>query len=138
MIVPVLPSTTTSVNQGAAQNFAAVQLPAEMRACEWTCDITAIGVDAADSYDVSVQTTVDGVNFVDVVHFTQALGNGGVKRFHMKQVADLAEAGFEQAAVLAANAVRHQFGQLHRVRIAIVDASLNGTITFSVTARPLI
>lgn len=101
-------------------------------------DVSAAAADVGDTLDVFVQAMLDGVNYVDVVHFTQVLGNGGAKRYVAKIAPGaIAQAEFEVGAALAAAAVRHLAGDLWRVRWAIVDANANGGFTFGVTAIPM-
>lgn len=100
-------------------------------------DVTAAATDVGDTLDVYVQTLIGG-NWVDVVHFTQVLGNGGAKRYFSKIVADLATAEFENGTSLSAAAVRNFLGDAYRVRYAITDAgTANASWTFSVTAIPM-
>lgn len=98
-------------------------------------DVTAAATEAGDTLDVFVQTTIDGTNWVDVVHFTQVVGNGGAKRYFAKCTSDLAEPMFENSAALAAGSVRNMIGTAYRCRWAMNDATTVGNIsfTFSVT-----
>lgn len=99
------------------------------------CELTAAATDVGDTLDVFVQTTVDGTTWLDAVHFTQMLGNGGAKRYVSKISAALAQAEYETGTSLSAAAVRHIFGSQWRVRWTITDANANGSFTFSVTAN---
>jgi hypothetical protein len=99
-------------------------------------DVTAAATEVGDELDVFVQTQVDGTNWVDVVHFTQVLGNGGAKRYFAKINAGIAQAEFENGAALGAAAVRNILGDTYRVRWAITDAGDdNASFTFSVKAN---
>ena len=99
-------------------------------------DVTAAATDVGDTLDAYVQTTIDGVNWIDVYHFTQVLGNGGAKRYFGKLIADVALTEFENGASLGAAAGRAILGDQYRVRWAIVDAgTANASFTFSVTAN---
>lgn len=101
-------------------------------------DLTAAATDAGDTLNVYVQTTVDGTNWVDVVAFTQCLGNGGAKRYFAKLSATEPQTMFENATALTAGNVRHLIGDQWRVRWDITDASTaNASFTFSVTACPI-
>jgi hypothetical protein len=96
-------------------------------------DVTAAATAAGDTLDVFVQTTVDGVNWIDVYHFTQILGNGGAKRYFGKLIWDVALTEFENAAALGAAAGRAIFGDSWRVRWAITDATTDdASFTFGV------
>lgn len=98
-------------------------------------DVTAAATASGDTLDVYVQTTVDGTNWVDVVHFAQVLGDGGVKRFFSKISASLALTEFENGTALGAAAVRHIVGDRYRVRWAITDATTDdASFTFAVYA----
>lgn len=98
------------------------------------CDLTAAATDVGDTLDVFVQTTVDGTNWLDAVHFTQMLGNGGAKRFISKLSASLSLTEYEVGTALGAAAVRHIFGSQWRVRWAITDADADASFNFSVIA----
>ena len=98
-------------------------------------DLTAAATDVIDTLDVYVQANVDGT-WIDVVHFTQCLGNGGAKQFVAKTCRGLADSEFSLATALGAAAVRHILSDQYRVRWAIVDADANASFTFSVSAIP--
>jgi hypothetical protein len=98
-------------------------------------DLTSAATESGDTLDVFVQTPADGTNWIDIVHFTQALGNGGAKRFIAKIVADAALTEFEAGTALGAAASRAIFGDQYRVRWAITDSgTANASFTFSVVA----
>lgn len=97
-------------------------------------EVTATLTDATDTLDVFVQTTVDGTNWIDVVHFTQIAGDGGAKRYLAKIVTGNTQAAFENATALAASAVRNLSGNSYRVRWDIVSGNLP-SFTFSVRAN---
>lgn len=103
-------------------------------------DVTAAATEAGDTLDVFIQTTIDGTNWIDVVHFTQCTGDGGAKRYIAKINASLAETMFENGTALAESAVRNILGDQYRVRWAIVDVPTadNQSFTFSVTANGII
>lgn len=100
-------------------------------------DLTAAAADAGDKLDVAIQTTVDGTNWTDVIAFTQALGNGGAKRFIAKIDTTLAQAIIENATALTAGNVRNLIGESLRVKYAITndaDATVDSSFTFAVHA----
>jgi len=97
-------------------------------------DVTAAATAAGDKIDVYVQTTLDGTKWVDIVHFTQILGNGGVKLFRTKVNADVATAEFENGAALGAAAVRNIVGDQYRCRWVVTSADAP-SFTFSVVAN---
>jgi len=108
----------------------------EFRAAEFELDVTVSDTDAGDTLDVFIQTTIDGTNWLDVVHFTQVIGTDTAKRFVAKIVGTLAEAMYEVASALAAGSVRHILGKRYRARWDLVDAGAdNASFTFSITAN---
>ena len=115
----------------------AVRLPISFRACAFTLDVTAAATDAADTLDVKIQTLLDGTNWTDVCAFTQVLGNGGAKRYVGKIAAAVANAEFEVGTALAAGNIRHLFGDEYRAVWTIVDADVDASFTFAVTACPM-
>ena len=96
-------------------------------------DVDAAADDALDTLDVFVQTTIDGVNWIDIAHFTQVAGNDspGTHVLKISMLDALTE--FEASASLAAGATRSLFGSRYRVRWEIVDNSGDASFTFSVT-----
>jgi len=134
-VVTLLASTTTPA--GAVDtNGAAIRLPAIQNAVVFILSVTAAATDAADTLDVKVQTMLDGTNWVDVVAFTQVLGDGGALKHVAKISASAAEAMFKDAA-LAAGSVRNLLGDEWRVNHVQVDGDSDATFTFSVTAIPM-
>lgn len=129
----LLASAARTATAGA--NGDAVTLPVAP-AYAFCLDVTVAATDVGDTLDVYVQTLVGG-QWVDVVHFTQVLGNGGAKRFFGKVSAGLAETMFENGTALAAGAVRNLCGDAWRARYVLVDADADATVTFQVTASPL-
>lgn len=122
--------TATSTGTTAVKN-----LP-DHDAAVFQLDLTAAATDADDTLDVYVQTTIDGTNWLDIVHFTQALGNGGAKRYIAKVSRSVAETMYETGTALAAGAVRNVLGSQYRVRYAVVDPlGSNVSFTFSVNAN---
>src|SRR5262245_3649954 len=125
--------TTSTTNTGTA----AVKLPYPPSALAFVLDVTAAATDVVDTLDLYVQTKLDGTNWVDIIHFTQVVGNGGAKRFIAKVSASLAEAMFNNATVLGGGTVRNLLGDEYRVRWDITDADFNCSFTFSVVACPM-
>ena len=129
-------ATQTSTNTGAA----GVRLPTS-DAMVFVLDLTNAATDSGDTLDVFVQTRVDdgAANWLDVIHFTQILGNGSnTLQFVSKISRSLATAEYEVGTALGAAAVRHIFGDEWRVRFVIVDSGdADQTFTFSVTACPM-
>lgn len=134
---PIVPNLVlqASAAQTATGTGAAVVLDG-FEAIVFQLDVTAAATDAGDTLDVYVQTTIDGTNWLDAVHFTQVLGNGSAKRYISKLSASLALTEYETGTALGAAAVRHIFGDQWRVRWAITDAGTpNVSFTFSVKAN---
>ena len=113
-----------------------INVPYDHRAIEFCFDLTAAATDVTDTLDVSIQAFVGG-QWVDVVHFTQVLGNGGAKRYFAKINATAAVTMFENATALAAGSVRDLVSTRYRVRYVQVDANSNAAFTFTVKATPL-
>ncbi len=136
--IPLLASTTTAAGAVDSQGDA-VRLPGMVNAIMFVLDVTAAATDVGDTLDVKVQTKVDGTNWLDVVHFTQVLGNGGAKRYIEKIAASPAFAGFEVGTALTAGNARDLIGDDWRVKYDQVDAVVPqaASFTFSVTACPM-
>jgi hypothetical protein len=130
-------ATVTTVSGAIAAGLDSVTLPSSMQAVSFVLDVTAAATDAGDLLDVKVQTMLDGTNWVDVVHFTQVLGNGGAKRFVAKITAGTAETLFADAALAAGTTVRHLFGDEWRVHVTQVDGDNDASFTFTVKACPM-
>jgi len=105
-------------------------------AAVFTLDVTAVGTGPGDTLDVFVQTLVAPNIWVDVVHFTQVVGNGGAKRFVAKILAGASEAMFAPATALVAGSVRNIIGDLFRMRCDVVSSSAP-SFTFSVVAEAI-
>ena len=130
-------ASITSVAGAVNANSTGVTLPSSMQAVSFVLDVTIpVASDVGDTLDVKVQTMIDGTNWVDVVHFTQVLGNGGAKRFVAKIMASTAEALFADA-VIAAGTVRHLLGDEWRINYVQVDADSNASFVFTVKACPM-
>jgi len=125
--------TTSTTNAGTA----AAKLPYPPNALSFVLDLTAAATDAVDTLDIYIQTKIDGTNWVDMVHFTQIVGNGGAKRFIAKVCGPQTENLFNNTSALSAGSVRHLLGDEYRVRWDITDADSNCSFTFSVVACPM-
>ena len=132
----ILAATTTAADAIDTAG-PAVRLPGMVNGMAFTLDVTAAATDAADTLDVYVQTMLDGANWVDVVHFTQVLGNGGALRYISKIVAQIGQAEFEVGTALGAAGIRNLLGDEWRVRYVQADADKDASFTFSVTACPM-
>jgi len=107
---------------------------------EFILDVTAAATDAGDTLDVYVDFSPDGSTWVNAIHFTQVLGNGGVKRELAKINANTglatATAPLNVASNAASGAVRNiSMFEWVRYRSVSVDASTdNGSFTWSLKA----
>ena len=107
-------------------------------AMAFTLDVTAAATAVDDTLDVTIQTKIDGANWIDVVHFDQVLGNGGAKTYIEKVVSSVQVAGFETGTALAAGATRALIGDEWRASWTIVDPTgSDASFTFSVSALPM-
>ncbi len=127
------PSIQTVSGTGLISGGATDQNFGEWFAAAWQLDVTAAAAAAGDTLDVFVQTTIDGTNFIDMVHFTQCLGSGGAKRHIVTTNVYVGQGIFENGSALGSGAVRNLFGDQYRVRWAIVN-SVAPSFTFSVSA----
>lgn len=98
----------------------------------FTLDVTSAATAAGDTLDVTVQTLI-GAQWIDVVRFTQVLGNGGAKCHVMKIALDQAQATFENATSLTAGTLRNLFGDQWRAKWTVASASAP-LFTFTVNA----
>ena len=115
-----------------------VLIPEHQTAVLLTLDVTAAATDAGDTLDVTVQTLVDGTNWVDVAAFTQVVGNGGAKAFTAKIIGDAALAEFDHSASLSAGSKRDLIGDAWRAKWTVVDSGDGDqSFTFSVHALPM-
>ena len=111
----------------------------DVQAITFVMDVTDADTNADDTLDVFVQTKCDGTSWVDVVAFTQVLGNGtDTKRFFAKITNGGSQAMFENATALAAGSVRNLFGEEWRCRWDYTDGGGAGDaqFVFSVVAVP--
>lgn len=116
----------TSTSAGTA----AIRLPLAPNAVVVMLDVTVAATEVDDTLDFFIQTKMAGT-WIDVIHFTQVLGNGGAKRFVAKLISATAEAEFETAAALGAGSIRSIIGDEWRTRYDIVDPGA-GAVSFTV------
>jgi hypothetical protein len=102
-------------------------------------DVTAAATAAGDTLDVYVDLSPDGSSWVNAIHFTQVLGNGGAK----KEIAKLTagelndpDAVWTVAADAASGVVRNTgLMPFVRYRSAITDATTDdASFTYSLVA----
>lgn len=111
----------------------AVKLPYEFKAVTFELDVTAAATAVGDTLDVTIQTKVDQTNWVDAVHFTQVLGNGGAKRYLATLTTGINQTMYEVGTALTAGSVRNVWGDEWRVSWAIASSS-SPSFTFAVWA----
>lgn len=126
-----------TVTAAGTVNAPAVQGLGAFREAMLLLDVTAAAAASGDTLDVYIDTSPDGgTTWVNVVHFTQVLGNGGTKQFW----AVLDPGGSPGTAVIAVGSdaasgvVRPaMFCDQLRVRYTVVDGGAHGqSFTFSV------
>jgi hypothetical protein len=128
-------STTDAVAHSV--NGASVNLSRPLNSMALELDVTAAAAAVGDTLDVWVQTMIDGTNWVDVVHFTQLLGNGSAKRYFAVVTSTGGQAMFENGSALAAGSIRNILGDVWRIRYTIADGGAHGqSFTFSCWACP--
>lgn len=136
-LVTVLASTVATA-QGTGST--AVPIYGIKSDVQFSLICTAAATAAGDKIDVYVQALVAGTpasgTWVDVVHFTQLLGNGGAKNIIAHINAGQAEAMFDTSSALSAGSIRNIIGDFWRVRWDITTASAP-SFTFSVVAMPV-
>jgi hypothetical protein len=108
---------------------------------DFVLDVTAAAAAAGDTLDVYVQGLITGTpasgNWLDIVHFTQVLGNGGAKRFIGKFGGAVAETMYDTSSTLAAGSVKTFAGDYYRCVYTVVDGGAHGqSFTWSCTALP--
>lgn len=97
-------------------------------------EVTNAATLAGDTLDVTVQTRV-GSTWLDVVAFTQVLGNGADSLQHVAKVSGgEPQAMYSTASALSAGNVRHVLGDEWRAKWTIAGT---GTFTFAVTIAPV-
>ncbi len=130
-------SATTAV---AAQSVTGATFipPLLFSIAEFDLNVTAAATDAADTFDAYVDTSLDGgTTWINIVHFTQVLGNGGAKRETMtiNPGGNVGTAPINTAADAAAAGVRHILGSQYRTRYVQVDADSDAAIAFTIKMR---
>lgn len=124
-----------SAAQTATAQSGVSKLPIIYRCLTFELDVTSAATVVGDTLDVTVQTRVDTVNWVDVVHFTQVLGNGGAKRFLATISTALNQTMYEVGTALTAGSVRNIFGDDWRVSWVIAGTSPSFTFSVWATAQ---
>ena len=95
-------------------------------------DVTAAATDVGDTLDVTVEGSLDGTNFFEVLSFAQVLGNGGAIQHYEPILQTGNVAGFIGSDALSAGDSIAVQALKYRVRWSIVDADADSSFTFSV------
>lgn len=95
-------------------------------------NVTAAATLVGDTMDITVQTLLGGF-WVDVMHATQILGNGGTQRIMASLSASAGQAMFATSTALTAGNVRNLIGDAWAVSWSL---SGTGSFTLSVSAIP--
>ena len=100
-------------------------------------NVTAAATEVDDTLDVYLDTSYDGgTTWVNIAHFTQVLGNGGVKEFAVNIINKNPVAEIDVAADAAAGTIRAlALGDRIRYRSVAVDAGgVAAAFTFGLVA----
>lgn len=122
--------------QTASTTGETVRLTNSFSSALFVLDVTAAATEVGDLLDVYIDVSPDGTTWINTIHFTQVLGNGGAKKEMAKINNDLLEnpdAVITIAADCGSGVVRNT-GVLPyiRYRSAITDAGTdNASFTYS-------
>lgn len=96
-------------------------------------DVTVTATEVDDTLNVTVEGSLDGTNFFEILSFAEVLGNGGaIQHYEPIQLGSNA-AGFIGSDTMAAGAQIAVLAAQYRVRWSIVDPTgTNASFTFSV------
>ena len=116
-----------------------VEIPSAARALVAVLAAPTNGSLVGDTLDVYVQTRIQAIvpAWLDVIHFTQVLGNGGPVGYTDKILVNLDEADFTTGAVLGVGVKRHIFGDLWRCRWVIADGGGTHSFLFELNIIPM-
>jgi hypothetical protein len=100
-------------------------------------DVTAAATDANDTLDVYVDVSLDGVLWLNAIHFTQVVGTGGAKSFYA--ILDPSAPGtsvIDATSDAAAGAVRPAlWGPQLRGRWTTVDGGSDADMSFTFSVK---
>jgi hypothetical protein len=128
----------TSAARGAAPAGVtgdAVQINGERLVYTWILDITNAATDGTDTLDVYIDTLFGTATWINIVHFTQILGNGAdaITRFVTTVPANMLTTD-DATAACAVGVARGVVGSQFRGRYVEVDGGgAASTFTFSLT-----
>lgn len=145
--IPLVPSaayvgvtkSTTETTYGTGSYIIDLSRAGPIQSIAFMLNMTAALKDAGDLLDVYVQMSLDGgTTYVDVVRFTQVLGNtSGAKVYFAKIEQASALAEFETGTALSAAAHRDLIGTMMRAKWNITndsDDTVDTSFTFSLDA----
>lgn len=130
----LLPSPAATVESSSTQTATgtgtASETPTFVHGLIFILDVTAAATDGLDTLDVSIQTDLDGTNYVDIVAFTQVDGTATTVRHVDFVTPGLGQAAFDYSASLGAGTQRNVIGQNIRTAWTIVSGN-SASFTFS-------
>jgi hypothetical protein len=131
-VFTLYPSTVTTAVVGALGT--AVVFQGERQRFALLLDVTAAAAAANDTLDVYVDCLISGTTWINAVHFTQVLGNGGaLKRYATLDPTNPGTADILVTTDATSGVVRPGiFGQQMRARWTVVNGT-GASFTFAVT-----
>ncbi len=134
-VVNILTTTTTlntavTRNSAAGTGIAQLGLLRKYELATFQLNVTAAAAGATDTLDVFIDLSLDGNLWINALHFTQVLGNGGAKTF-VNQLCfpTAAVADINVTSDGAANSARNLWAP--HVRAGFVQVSGGGTAQFT-------
>lgn len=98
-------------------------------------DLTAAAAAADDTCDVTIQSQIDGTNWMTIAVFAQRVGNGGTARQAVKvSNTSIEVAEFAYGTAPAAGATRAMLGNTYRGVVVIAGAGAAPSFTLSLVA----
>ena len=131
---------SSAVTATAGTNGTAVFVGGERTRYIFVLAVTAAATDVDDTLDVYIDWSINGTTYYNGGHYTQVLGNGGVKSFYM--VFDPTTPGAADVAIAADQAagavLPSLFGPYVRTRYVVVNPGAGAaSFTFSVIGYAL-
>ncbi len=129
--ITIFAATTTAA--ATTTNGTAVYVGGERSRYIFLLNVTAAATDADDTLDVYIDWSLDGTTYINGGHFTQVLGNGGVKKYYM--IFDPSAPGtsvIDATSDAASGAVRPaMFGMYVRGRYVCAEGAGGGASGFT-------
>lgn len=137
LLAPITLTAAATGNSQTTQTVASVPVGPVMikdplGCVQFVLTLTAAATLVGDTADITVQTLIGGF-WLDVLHFPQLLGNGGIKTYVGKISMATVVTMFEVGTALGANAQRDLFGDQWAIKWALVGT---GSFTLSIVAIP--